>query len=48
MQQMNLDGYQPKYGQDPAVFNKMYNHILTDKGLELFDNDWKSVQKLGA
>ena len=32
----------------PAVFNKMYNHILTDKGLELFDNDWKSVQKLGA
>ena len=32
----------------PTVFNKMYNHILTDKGLELFDNDWKSVQKLGA
>ena len=32
----------------PAVFNKMYNHILTDKGLELFDNDWKSVQKSGA
>ena len=32
----------------PAVFHKMYNHILTDKGLELFDNDWKSVQKLGA
>ena len=32
----------------PVVFNKMYNHILTDKGLELFDNDWKSVQKLGA
>jgi len=23
----------------PAVFDKMYNHILTDKGLELFDND---------
>ena len=32
----------------PTVFNKMYNHILTEKGLELFDNDWKSVQKLGA
>ena len=32
----------------PKVFNGMYNHILTDKGLELFDNDWKSVQKLGA
>ena len=30
----------------PTVFNKMYNHILTDKGLELFDNDWKSVQNL--
>ena len=32
----------------PTVFNKMYDHILTEKGLELFDNDWKSVQKLGA
>ena len=30
----------------PTVFNKMYNHILTDKGLELFDNDWKSVQSV--
>ena len=28
----------------PTVFNKMYNHILTEKGLELFENDWKSVQ----
>ena len=27
----------------PAVFNKMYNHILTDKGLELFDRDWAEV-----
>ena len=27
----------------PAVFDKMYNHILTDKGLELFEADWKSV-----
>ena len=32
----------------PTVFNKMYNHILTEKGLELFDNDWKSVQKIGG
>ena len=28
----------------PAVFEKMYNHILTDKGLELFQADWESVQ----
>ena len=27
----------------PAVFDKMYNHILTDKGLELFLADWESV-----
>ena len=26
----------------PSVFEKMYNHILTDKGLELFDADWKA------
>ena len=23
-----------------GVFEKMYNHILTDKGLELFDIDY--------
>ena len=28
----------------PVVFKKMYKHILTDKGIELFENDWKSVQ----
>ncbi len=28
-----------------GVFNKMYNHILTDKGLELFDADWKALQE---
>ena len=28
----------------PAVFKKMYKHILTDKGIELFENDWKSTQ----
>ena len=38
-----------EYGADivtmpPAVFEKMYNHILTDKGLELFQADWESVQ----
>ena len=27
----------------PGVFEKMYNHILTDKGLELFQADWESV-----
>ena len=30
----------------PVVFRKMYKHILTDKGVELFENDWKSVQSL--
>ena len=30
----------------PTVFAKMYQHVLTDKGLELFDNDWKSVESL--
>ena len=24
----------------PVVFRKMYKHILTDKGVELFENDW--------
>ena len=27
----------------PSVFDKMYNHVLTDKGLEIFDKDWKNV-----
>ena len=27
----------------PKVFEGMYNHILTDKGLQLFENDWKEV-----
>jgi len=27
----------------PTIFDKMYNHILTDKGLELFQNDWNSI-----
>ena len=28
----------------PNVFWGMYNHILTEKGLALFDADWKKVQ----
>jgi|TARA_R100000027_G_scaffold26663_1_gene19315 transaldolase len=28
----------------PKIFDEMYDHILTDKGMEIFDNDWKSVQ----
>ena len=27
----------------PKVFEGMYNHILTDKGLQLFDEDWAQV-----
>lgn len=26
---MNLDAYKPKYGQDPAVFNKMYMEYIS-------------------
>ena len=28
----------------PSVFEKMYNHVLTDKGLDIFDKDWEAVQ----
>ena len=27
----------------PSVFEKMYNHILTDKGLDLFQKDWDAA-----
>ena len=27
----------------PAVFDKMYKHVLTDQGLDLFDKDWSFV-----
>ncbi len=30
----------------PGVFEKMYNHVLTDKGLELFDQDYQETLKL--
>ena len=29
----------------PKVFDQMYDHILTDKGMEIFENDWKGVSK---
>ena len=29
----------------PAVFEKMYNHVLTDKGLYLVDMDWAKVKR---
>ena len=29
----------------PAVFDNMYNHILTDMGLAIFDHDWAEAQK---
>ncbi len=29
----------------PKVFDQMYDHILTDKGMEIFENDWKQVQQ---
>ena len=39
-----------EYGADivtmpTTVFEKMYNHVLTDKGLELFNNDYQSTIK---
>ena len=29
----------------PKVFDQMYNHILTDKGMEIFENDWSEVKQ---
>ena len=26
------------------VFESMFQHVLTDKGLDIFDNDWKKLQ----
>ncbi len=42
-----------EYGADivtmpTTVFDKMYNHILTDKGLDLFDKDYAEILKLEA
>ena len=38
-----------EYGADvvtmpPGVFEGMYKHILTDKGLDLFSRDWEQVK----
>ena len=30
----------------PSVFDKMYNHVLTEKGMQLFEEDWESVKSL--
>lgn len=29
----------------PLVFESMYRHILTDKGLDTFNKDWKTLQE---
>ena len=31
----------------PKVFDGMYDHILTDKGMEIFENDWNEVNRQG-
>jgi transaldolase len=28
----------------PKVFDQMYDHILTDKGMEIFEKDWSEVK----
>ena len=40
-----------EYGADivtmpPGVFEKMYQHVLTDKGVDLFEKDWAEVGHL--
>lgn len=29
----------------PSIFEKMYQHILTDKGIEQFNTDWHALKK---
>ena len=29
----------------PQIFEQMYDHILTDMGMAIFENDWKGVQQ---
>jgi transaldolase len=31
----------------PKVFDQMYDHILTEKGMEIFESDWASVNFKG-
>jgi|TARA_R110002020_G_scaffold129011_5_gene289117 transaldolase len=28
----------------PKIFDQMYDHMLTDKGMQIFEDDWKTVQ----
>tara|TARA_B100000427_G_scaffold328731_1_gene342580 strand:+ start:175 stop:849 length:675 start_codon:yes stop_codon:yes gene_type:complete len=30
----------------PKIFEGMYNHVLTDVGVEIFDKDWESVKQI--
>ena len=32
----------------PSIFDKMYDHILTDAGLDIFDKDWEGVKNAGT
>tara|TARA_B100000287_G_scaffold427459_1_gene477124 strand:- start:403 stop:1065 length:663 start_codon:yes stop_codon:yes gene_type:complete len=41
-----------EYGADivtmpPGVFDKMYDHVLTEKGLDQFDKDWEAASVVG-
>ena len=29
----------------PKIFDQMYDHVLTDRGMEIFKKDWESVKK---
>ena len=31
----------------PGVFDKMYDHVLTEKGLDQFDKDWEAASVVG-
>ena len=43
MAAMNLGGYKPKYGQDPALFNEMYMNYINQ-----LQNDQSDVQSQGS
>ena len=29
----------------PKILEQMYDHVLTDRGMEIFEKDWESVKK---
>tara|TARA_Y100000991_G_scaffold205117_1_gene181165 strand:- start:24 stop:683 length:660 start_codon:yes stop_codon:yes gene_type:complete len=29
----------------PKIFDQMYDHVLTDRGMQIFEKDWESVKK---